>query len=360
MQINAMLTSGYNGKGRIFNTQRYSIHDGPGIRTTVFLKGCPLRCGWCANPESQKPEPEIMTRDILCIGCGRCVEVCPQQAIILRDKVSSPETLSRPEEDSCQVPEFQIPEEEKSCASRASRVKVQEVTLEKKQIRTLDWARCDNCLKCAEVCPAKATVVSGEFKTVSEVMATVLKDRNFYRRSNGGMTISGGEPMMQWRFTLDLLKAARSEGIHTALDTTGFGKWEILDQLLEYTNLVLFDVKHLDSLKHREATGVGNESILENLRRAVQKATVWIRRAVIPGFNDSDAEAEALAQFVANMTPRPAKISLLSYHKFAEMKYASLGKIYEYRNVGPMPEERIKELKDIVEAYCDVKVDIGK
>lgn len=357
MQTDAMFTGGYNGKGMVFNIQRWALQDGPGMRTTVFVKGCPLRCGWCANPESQKPEPEIMTRDILCIGCERCVEVCPQHAITLLE-ASSQQTVYRLQGDSCQVPACQMHAAEKT--TDAPEGKAREITIEKERVRTIDWTRCDNCLKCADVCPAKAIVVSGEHKRVSEVMTTVMKDNSFYRRSKGGMTVSGGEPMMHWQFTLELLKAARKRGIHTALDTTGFGKWEILEQLLEYSNLVLYDVKHLDSSKHKEATGVGNELILENLRSAVEKATVWVRRVVIPDYNDSDAETEALAQFVATMDPPPAKISLLPYHKFGETKYTSLGKGYEYRNVDPMPEERINELKEIVKSCCDVEVDIGK
>jgi len=359
MQTDAKDTGVYNGKGMVFNIQRWSLQDGPGMRTTVFLKGCPLRCGWCANPESLNSDPEIMTRDVLCIACGKCADVCPNRAIII--EVLSQEAAHRLQEDG-----YQLPPHRMSTTGNAegktldSSGKSEAVFLKKQHPLNIDWTRCDNCLKCAEVCPAKAIVVSGELKTVGQVMTTVMRDSSFYHRSKGGMTISGGEPMMQWQFTLDLLKAARERGIHTALDTTGFGKWEILEQLLEYSNLVLYDVKHLDSSKHKEATGVGNELILDNLHKTVRKVTVWVRRVVIPGYNDSQKDAKDLARFVATIIPPPTKISLLPYHKFGETKYMSLGKVCQYASVDPIPEERINELKEIIESCCDVKVDIGR
>jgi len=299
-------------EGIVFNLQRWSIHDGPGIRTTVFVKGCPLRCKWCSNPESMKLYPEIMVRDLKCIGCGKCVAVCPQQAISLADNK-----------------------------------------------RMIDWARCDHCLKCVDVCPPRSIVTSGEKKTVEEVISVVMKDLNFYRRSKGGMTVSGGEALFQWRFVLNLLKAARKKGIHTALDTTGYGEWEILEQLLEYTSLLLYDVKHLDSEKHKEGTGVPNELILENLGKAVKKSTVWIRRLIIPDYNDSDEDIIKLAKFVSTLNPQPVKISLLPFHKFAGSKYISMGKSYAYSDVAPIPEQRVVELKQLIESF-GVKVDIGK
>ena len=348
--------SGYNGKGITFNIQRWSIQDGPGIRTTIFLKGCPLNCGWCANPESKRSHPEIMTRDILCIGCGKCKEICPQKAISIIETSSKETVYSSMRQTGCQAQSSDSADENGDGLADSGR----EITIEKERTRNINWSLCNYCLKCAEVCPAKAIIISGEEKTVDEVMEVVLKDMSFYRRTKGGLTISGGEPLMQWQFTMDLLKSAKKRGIHTALDTTGFGSWAILEELLEYTNLLLYDVKHTDSSKHKEATGVGNELILKNLRKAVKKCTVWIRRVVIPGFNDSDAETEALAQLVASLDPLPAKLSLLPYHKFAESKYESIGMTYTYSHVKPPLPEKIKELKKVMESLCSIKVDIGK
>lgn len=348
--------SGYTGKGIVFNIQRWAIQDGPGMRTTIFLKGCPLNCGWCANPESQRSHPEIMTRNILCIGCAKCKEVCPLEAISIVESPSEETVYSSMRQTSCQAQSAVLSDESGNGLADSGR----EVKIKKEIARNINWSLCNDCLKCAEVCPAKAIIISGEEKTVDEVMKVVLKDMSFYRRTKGGLTISGGEPLMQWRFTLDLLKSARKRGIHTALDTTGFGSWAILEELLEYTNLLLYDVKHTDSSKHKAATGAGNELILENLRKAVKKCTVWIRRVVIPGFNDSDAETEALAQLVTSLDPLPAKLSLLPYHKFAESKYESIGMTYTYSHVEPLLAEKIKELKKVMESLCGIKVDIGK
>jgi pyruvate formate lyase activating enzyme len=328
----------YNGQGIVFNIQRWAIQDGPGMRTTVFLKGCPLHCGWCANPESQKMIPEIMTRDILCIGCGKCEKICPQNAICI-----------------IKVPEKKMPDVFRNKSSGANN------TYQKKNIiRSIQWSKCNQCLKCSDVCPSKAIVASGKEKSVQEVMDTVIKDMGFYRKSNGGMTISGGEPLMQWRFALDLLKMAVQNDIHTALDTTGFAKWDVLEQLLQYTDLLLYDIKSIDSKKHKDQTGVGNQVIIDNLKRALKQKKVWIRRPVIPGFNDSVDETTSLARFISSLNPLPDKISLLPYHRFAELKYESMGKIYTYQDKVPVNEEGILEIKKLLESLCPVAVDIGK
>ncbi|MFC1969903.1 glycyl-radical enzyme activating protein [Chloroflexota bacterium] len=242
----------------MFNVQRFSIHDGPGLRTTVFLKGCHLRCLWCSNPESMRLSPEITTKDVKCIGSGRCAEVCLQQAIAIVEK-----------------------------------------------IRTIDWEKCNHCMKCAEVCPSKAIEAVGEYMTIAEVIDMVGRDSDYYRRTNGGMTLSGDEPLLQWQFTLGLLGEAKRKGVHTALDTAGYAEWEILDEVLNHTDMVLYDVKHMDSEKHQEATGVPNEQILDNLQRtlAKSKTKVWIRRPVIPNFNDSEEDLEKLCKFVLTLDP---------------------------------------------------------
>jgi len=328
----------YSGKGFVFNIQRWAIQDGPGMRTTVFLKGCPLHCGWCANPESQKMIPEIMTRDILCIGCGKCEKICPQNAIRM----------------------IKNPEKEMPGALQNKKSDAKNTNQKKNIIRSIQWSKCNQCLKCSDVCPSKAIVASGKEKSVQEVMDTVIKDMGFYRKSNGGMTISGGEPLMQWRFALDLLKMAVQNDIHTALDTTGFAKWDVLEQLLQYTDLLLYDIKSIDSKKHKDQTGVGNQVIIDNLKRALKQKKVWIRRPVIPGFNDSVDETTSLARFISSLNPLPDKISLLPYHRFAELKYESMGKIYTYQDKVPVNEEGILEIKKLLESLCPVAVDIGK
>lgn len=301
-------------RGVVFNIQRFSIHDGPGIRTTVFLKGCPLRCGWCSNPESIRLSPEIITRDIKCIRCGKCVEACSQQAITIVENT-----------------------------------------------RIIQWEKCNYCMKCAEVCPSGAIEAVGRYMTVAEVIDTVGRDASYYRRTSGGMTLSGGEPLVQWEFAQKLLKEAKRRGFHTTLDTAGYADWEVLDEVLNYTDLVLYDVKHLDSARHQEATGVPNERILDNLRKTVAKPgpKVWVRHPVIPQFSDSEEELEELCKLILTLGPSVEKISLLPYHKFAELKYAATGREYPYQGV-PLPsEERIEELKKGAESH-GLRVDVGR
>ena len=301
-------------RGVVFNIQRFSIHDGPGIRTTVFLKGCSLRCGWCSNPESIRLSPEIITRDIKCIRCGKCVEACSQQAITVVENT-----------------------------------------------RTIQWEKCNYCMKCAEVCPSGAIEAMGRYMTVAEVMDSVGRDASYYRRTNGGMTLSGGEPLVQWQFALKLLQEAKRRGLHTALDTTGYTDWEILDEILNFTDLVLYDVKHPNSARHQEATGVPNERILDNLRKTVAKPglKVWVRHPVIPQFSDSEEELEELCKLILTLKPSVEKISLLPYHKFGELKYAAMGKVYPWKGIPTISDEQIGELKKLVESH-GIKVDVGR
>ena len=300
--------------GVVFNIQRFSIHDGPGIRTTVFLKGCPLRCGWCSNAESLSPSPEIITRDIKCIRCGKCVEACSQQAIAIVENT-----------------------------------------------RIIQWEKCDYCMQCAEVCPSGAIKAAGRYMTVAEVLDTVGRDASYYRRTSGGMTLSGGEPLVQWQFALKLLQEAKRRGLHTALDTTGYTDWEILDEVLNFTDLVLYDLKHPNSARHQEATGVPNERILDNLRKTVAKPgpRVWVRHPVIPQFNDSEEELEALCRLILTLEPSVEKLSLLPYHSFGELKYAAMGKVYPWKGIATISDEQIGKFKKLVESR-GIEVDVGR
>lgn len=305
----------YGEKGVVVNIQRFSIHDGPGIRTTVFLKGCPLSCGWCANPEVLKLQPEIITRSGKCIACRKCIEVCPQGAI----------------------------------------------TLTGEEGRKIDWAKCNLCLKCAGVCPSGAVERVGEYMSAKKVMEEVIRDRDFYRRSKGGMTLSGGEPLLQWEFALDLLREAKKERLHTALDTCGSIKGDIFEKFLENVNLVLFDIKHLDSALHKKATGVPNKLILDNLKKAVtnNRVKIWIRCPVIPGFSDSEGYFTELAKYLLSLEKPVEKVSLLPFHSLAESKWTALGRYYPYAGVTPPMRDKMERFKNILESHR-LPVSIGR
>lgn len=294
-------------RGRVFSIQRYSLQDGPGIRTTVFLKGCPLRCTWCSNPESQSPHAELMVRRQKCEGCGECVEACPRGAIELR-------------EDGVHV----------------------------------DRLICDLCLKCVEACTTGALECRGQEITVREALEECCRDEPFYRNSGGGVTVSGGEPLYQPEFTRELSRECRRSGLNTALDTCGYAPWEVLEEILAYTDLVLFDLKHLDPEMHRRGTGADNGLILENLRKTAESrhARVWIRIPLIPGYNDSEEHARAVASALAKMPVE--KVSLLSYHEWGKPKYGFLGRDYPLEGAASEDQERLERIERILrsEGLC--------
>ena len=291
-----------NEKGLVFNIQRFSVQDGPGIRTTVFVKGCPLSCEWCSNPESQELYQEVICLDRNCIGCGRCVEACPQDAITLGESG-----------------------------------------------RLIDREKCDRCLICAEVCPSGAIEIAGRYMDVDEAMEEVAKDELFYRNSGGGVTVSGGEPLLQWQFVRALLKECKSKNFHTALDTSGYSPWNDMEEVLKYVDLVLYDVKLMDPAKHKEATGVDNEIILSNVAKVAQKKRTWLRYPVIPGFNDSESCAREIAAFASNIPIE--KASLLPYHAFGAEKYERLGRIYSIEGVSPPTDEQLQGIASIFESF---------
>jgi pyruvate formate lyase activating enzyme len=265
----------------IFDIRRYSIHDGPGIRTTVFLKGCGMGCRWCHNPESQRREPELIFHETRCIHCGECLKACPQQAITFQN-----------------------------------------------DLPTTDPTACTHCGTCTSACPTQARELIGRVWTVPEVMAIIRRDIAFYDESGGGVTLSGGEPLDQPAFTAALLCACKAEDIHTALDTSGYGQWEILDDLSPDVDLFLYDVKIMDDALHRQFTGVSNQLILENLRRLAESGHKLILRVpLIPGITDGEENLRAVAQ-LAQSLPNILRVDLLPYHDTARQKYQRMGLEY--------------------------------
>jgi pyruvate formate lyase activating enzyme len=297
--------------GIVYDIQGFSVQDGPGIRTTVFLKGCPLHCPWCHSPESQRFDIQLSWQSRKCIGteaCGECLTCCPHGAIGLGD-------ISRP-------------------------------------AVTVDWNKCDDCGICAEQCPAGALSMWGKRYTVREVVDRVLRDRPFFEKSGGGVTISGGEPLSQFRFTLGLLKAFKEEGLHTALDTTGYAPGDIIELALPYVDLFLLDLKNMDGSAHKAVVGVPNERILENARRiAAAGGKMQIRIPVIPRFNDSGENFRALGRFVDELGEAVTVVQLLPYHAMGVPKWERIkhdGSILEA--VAPS-DRKIGELRAILEEY---------
>jgi pyruvate formate lyase activating enzyme len=293
--------------GQVFNIQRYSIHDGAGIRTLVFLKGCPLRCLWCCNPESQKSEPELGFIESRCVGdsaCGApCVSICPVNAIHLNGQ-------GKP---------------------------------------SIDRRACDACGKCASVCGKDSLKVVGREMTVDEVMVEVEKDRAFYRRSGGGMTVGGGEPLAQYRFAAALLEAAQRAYLHTALETSGHAPWSHLETVLKHVDMLQIDLKHLDIEKHKDLTGQSNELILSNLQQVLSvKAPqdVIIRIPVVPGCNDSLENIRETARFAAGLGFNQAE--LVPYHRLGVSKYLQYGMAYPLPSCEPSSQDHLDELKKIV------------
>jgi len=263
--------------GIVFNVQRFSTHDGPGIRTTVFLKGCPLSCPWCANPESRSPSRQLMIRDSKCSGCGECAAACPEGAIFL-------------------------PEGEK---------------------RRIEWDKCTQCFDCVDACLHDSLAVVGERMTAEAVLRTAERDRVFYRNSGGGVTLSGGEPLTQHVFAESLLDLLRERGLHTALDTAGHAPVSVVDRILPKVDLVLFDIKVIDEDRHRELTGVGNTLILDNARRAASSVRTWFRVPLMAGLNDAMDDIERIADIAVELGVE--KISLLPYHEGGVAKLRQIG-----------------------------------
>ena len=267
-------------RGRIFNLQRFSTQDGPGIRTTVFFKGCPLACRWCHNPEGMRSAPELLTHPARCIGCGACVAVCPRGAAF-------------PAGD-----------------GRGLEPGVKE---------------CEACGACVEACPTGAREIAGREMGVPELIEAVSRDRVFYEESGGGVTFSGGEPLQQAAFALAGLAACRDEGLHAAIDTCGRVDPGVLEAAADLTDLFLFDLKCVDSDRHLEATGSRSEPILDNLLRLARgRVPIWLRVPLVPGFNDDSAELERMAEFASRL-PAVERVQVLPYHRLGRDRRERFG-----------------------------------
>jgi pyruvate formate lyase activating enzyme len=298
-------------EGIVFNIQRFSIQDGPGIRTTVFLKGCPLHCAWCSNPESQNFGPEIVHRDSLCTKCGLCIGICPEKAISIRDKGIS-----------------------------------------------IDRKICTNCGDCVSVCLPGALKILGQTMSAREVFREIKKDADFYRNSGGGITASGGEPLTQPDFVAALFKLCQDNGIDTCIETCGYASVEALEKVLPYTSLVLYDVKMGNGKSHRKWTGISNEKILLNLSRVIAGGVpVTIRVPLIPGINDSDQELKKIASIAAGSLKKPGKVELLPYHRFGMGKYQQLDREYELTELITQKAPELQRMKELFESFgleCEV------
>jgi pyruvate formate lyase activating enzyme len=289
-------------RGIIFDFQRFSLHDGPGIRTTIFLKGCPLKCLWCHNPESQAMDLELAFTLSKCFYCGKCLEVCPEKAV-----------------------QFENPQR-------------------------IDRSRCTVCGLCVALCPTGALEVIGKEVTVEELVREVEKDRPFYEESGGGVTISGGEPLAQFDFTVELVRRLKARDFHVALDTSGYAEgkeedWNKLKILAELVDLVLYDIKLLDTEKHRYYVGVENRGILENARRLfhLHPEKLFLRYPLIPGVNDGEGDIVCLQSFLKGFPG--VQVEILPYHRLGVGKYSRIGKEYTLSTLLPPTEEAVARVR---------------
>jgi pyruvate formate lyase activating enzyme len=300
--------------GLIFDIRKYSIHDGPGIRTTVFFKGCPLACPWCCNPESQGAQPELVWVRERCLGCGLCLATCPQDAL----QTTADGT------------------------------------------REIIRQRCNGCGQCAEACPGDALNLIGRRVTPEEVLAEVTRDALYFEASGGGLTLSGGEPLAQPEFAVELLRRYKHEekGGHTAVETCGLAAWPLIERLAPDVDLFLYDLKHLDPNEHRRLTGQTNHLVLENARcLAAAGHALVIRLPLIAGINDSQDHLEAAADFTLSL-PGVSRIDLLPYHRLGEAKYRRLGKAYAMAGMPALGSGLVERAAAILTAR-GVEVTIG-
>ena len=296
-----MASVNYKAEGIVTDIQRFSVHDGPGIRTIVFLKGCPLSCFWCCNPETQSKDPVILFQKDRCIQCGKCVAVCRQHAPSL--------------------------------------------ALEGR----IDRTRCIGCGECASVCPTGALVLKGERMTVEQVVRVLKKDAIIYRKSKGGITLSGGEALVQWRYATELLKACKAQGWHTAIETTGFASEEAIESVFPFIDIALLDIKSMDPVMHKKATGVSPEIIHKNAARIARLCKVIIRVPTIPTVNATEEDFRKICSFAKTLNGVDT-IHILPYHRLGVNKYNLLNKDYPMgHEIDSLKPKDVAGFQEIVE-----------
>ena len=295
-----------------------AVHDGPGVRTSVYFKGCPLRCIWCSNPEGQRSEPNLVFMQSGCIDCGLCVEKCPTKALELQ------------RDSETQKPKLQV-----------NRIK------------------CNLCGECISACSPKALQIWGKYYPIPELLKIVEENRPIYRKSGGGITLTGGEPLYQWESTLELLEQCRKRGIHTVVETSAYGSEEAFDRILGEVDLLFIDLKHMDPEEHLRLTGKGNDLILQNLKRASsvlnkRNRYLVIRMVVVPGINDGDNIHKA-AEFLRSL-PYIKGVEFLPYHRYGITKYELLNCFYQLPDLKPTSDELIENCKKVMISYGIVNI----
>ena len=297
-------------KGLVFDIKRYAIHDGPGIRTTVFFKGCPLSCLWCDNPESQRFTKEFIFWPERCLNCDACVQVCKEKAIIKNEAG-----------------------------------------------REVEETKCNYCGDCIQQCYSEALQVIGREMSVEELVTEVEKDVDFFRESGGGVTFAGGEPFSQPDFLIDVLKGCKGRNLHTAMETCGLVSWGILERVSPYVDLFLFDIKHMNEDKHKALTGVSNRLILSNLERIAAMNQVVVRMPLIPDINDDEENIKAVGAFLSRLG-KIEEVHLLPYHRLGVSKYEKLKKEYKLDKIAPPVQGGIEAVQRMLEQF-GLRVNVG-